>query len=167
MVHGWALAHPRPTLTSSAMSSRLQQGLKYRDVFTGSQRINFRMQFVEVAHPLSRNCSVLWQAHPRIHLFRFALSVHLDLNEELLCAIAHSSFLLAYPAVLLWKNYKRSNLLVSMLAVIMYLRWLFQSCEYMCFIMSVQGSTNSLVLKLMHKCKDASEWSFTKEQSTN
>lgn len=45
-----------------------------------------------------------------------------------------------------------------MLAVIMYLRWLFHSCEYMCFIMSVQGSANGLVSKLMFKWKDASEW---------
>lgn len=39
----------RPNLTSWPVCSRLQPLLKYRDVFSGSHRIDFRIQFKEVA----------------------------------------------------------------------------------------------------------------------
>lgn len=65
--------------------SRLHQGPKYRDVFRGSERINFEIQFIEVVHPLCRICFQLPQTHTGIHLFSSYVQCTLRSKWAVMC----------------------------------------------------------------------------------
>lgn len=67
------------------LPSRLQQGPKYRDVFSGSQRINFKIQFIEVVHPLCRICFLLPRTHTSIHLFSSYVQCTLRSKPAVMC----------------------------------------------------------------------------------